>query len=56
MEKVLLTVAEHGNTSAASIPLALDAGVRAGKLQPGQLVMLEGVGGGFAWGSVLFRY
>ena len=56
MEKVLLTVAEHGNTSAASIPLALDAGVRAGKLQAGQLVMLEGVGGGFAWGSVLFRY
>jgi 3-oxoacyl-[acyl-carrier-protein] synthase-3 len=52
----LLTVAEHGNTSAASIPLALDAGVRAGKLQAGQLVMLEGVGGGFAWGSVLFRY
>ena len=56
MDKVLLTVAEHGNTSAASIPLALDNGVRAGKLQPGQLVMLEGVGGGFAWGSVLFRY
>ena len=56
MDKVLLTVAEHGNTSAASIPLALDSGVRAGKLQAGQLVMLEGVGGGFAWGSVLFRY
>ncbi len=56
MDKVLLTVADHGNTSAASIPLALDAGVRAGQLQPGQLVMLEGVGGGFAWGSVLFRY
>ncbi len=56
MDKVLLTVGEHGNTSAASIPLALDNGVRAGKLQPGQLVMLEGVGGGFAWGSVLFRY
>lgn len=56
MDKVMLTVADHGNTSAASIPLALDAGVRAGKLQPGQLVMLEGVGGGFAWGSVLFRY
>ncbi len=55
MDKVLLTVADHGNTSAASIPLALDVGVRAGKLQPGQLVMLEGVGGGFAWGSVLFR-
>ena len=56
MEKVILTVAEHGNTSAASIPLALDAGVRSGQMKPGQLVMLEGVGGGFAWGSVLFRY
>jgi len=56
MEKVILTVAEHGNTSAASIPLALDAGVRAGQMKPGQLVMLEGVGGGFAWGSVLLRY
>jgi 3-oxoacyl-[acyl-carrier-protein] synthase-3 len=56
MEKVLLTVAEHGNTSAASIPLALDKGVRAGLVKPGQLVMLEGVGGGFAWGSVLLRY
>ena len=55
MDTVVLTVADHGNTSAASIPLALDVGVRAGKLQPGQLVMLEGVGGGFAWGSVLFR-
>jgi 3-oxoacyl-[acyl-carrier-protein] synthase-3 len=56
MEKVILTVAEHGNTSAASIPLALDAGVRSGQMKPGQLVMLEGVGGGFAWGSVLLRY
>jgi 3-oxoacyl-[acyl-carrier-protein] synthase-3 len=56
MEKVILTVAEHGNTSAASIPLALDAGVRSGQMKSGQLVMLEGVGGGFAWGSVLFRY
>ncbi len=56
MEKVILTVAEHGNTSAASIPLALDAGVRSGQMKAEQLVMLEGVGGGFAWGSVLFRY
>jgi 3-oxoacyl-[acyl-carrier-protein] synthase-3 len=56
MEKVLLTVAEHGNTSAASIPLALDKGVRAGQIKPGHRVMLEGVGGGFAWGSVLLRY
>ena len=56
MDKVILTVAEHGNTSAASIPLALDAGVRAGQVKPGQLLILEGVGGGFAWGSVLLRY
>jgi 3-oxoacyl-[acyl-carrier-protein] synthase-3 len=56
MDKVMLTVAEHGNTSAASIPLALDTGVRAARIKPGQLVMLEGVGGGFAWGSVLLRY
>ncbi len=56
MEKVLLTVAEHGNTSAASIPLALDKGIRGGQIKPGQRVMLEGVGGGFAWGSVLLRY
>jgi 3-oxoacyl-[acyl-carrier-protein] synthase-3 len=51
-----LTVAEHGNTSAASIPLGLDKGVRAGQIKPGHRVMLEGVGGGFAWGSVLLRY
>ena len=56
MEKVLLTVAEHGNTSAASIPLAFDKGVLGGQIKPGQRVMLEGVGGGFAWGSVLLRY
>ena len=55
MDKVLVTVGEHGNTSAASIPLALDLGVRTGKIKPGQLVLLEGVGGGFTWGSVLFR-
>jgi 3-oxoacyl-[acyl-carrier-protein] synthase-3 len=56
MDKVILTVADHGNTSAASIPLALDTGVRSGRVQPGQLLMLEGVGGGFAWGSILLRY
>ena len=56
MENVVVTVQDHGNTSAASIPLALDAGVRSGQMKPGQLVMLEGVGGGFAWGSVLLRY
>ncbi len=55
MDKVIVTVAEHGNTSAASIPLALDAGVRSGKIKPGELVLLEGVGGGFTWGAVLLK-
>ena len=55
MEKVMVTVDQHGNTSAASIPLALDAGVRSGKILPGQLLMLEGVGGGFTWGAVLLN-
>ena len=55
MEKVVLTVHDHGNTSAASIPLALDAGVRSGQIQPGQTLMLEGVGGGFTWGAVLLK-
>ena len=55
MEKVIVTVHEHGNTSAASIPLALDAGVRGGQIQPGQNVLLEGVGGGFTWGAVLLK-
>jgi len=54
MEKVIVTVDQHGNTSAASIPLALDEAVRAGKIQRGDTVMLEGVGGGFTWGAVLF--
>ena len=54
-EKVIVTVHEHGNTSAASIPLALDHGVRSGQVQPGQTVLLEGVGGGFTWGAVLFK-
>ena len=53
MDKVIVTVDQHGNTSAASIPLALDHGVRSGKVRPGQLLLLEGVGGGFTWGSVL---
>ena len=51
--KVIVTVAEHGNTSAASIPLALDHGVRSGKIKKGETLMLEGVGGGFTWGAVL---
>jgi 3-oxoacyl-[acyl-carrier-protein] synthase III len=55
MEKVVVTVHDHGNTSAASIPLALDHGVRNGQVRPGQLLMLEGVGGGFTWGAVLVR-
>ncbi len=55
MDKVVVTVHDHGNTSAASIPLALDHGVRTGQVKPGQLLMLEGVGGGFTWGAVLVR-
>jgi 3-oxoacyl-[acyl-carrier-protein] synthase III len=55
MDKVIVTVQEHGNTSAASIPLALDQGVREGKIQKGDTVMLEGVGGGFTWGAVLLN-
>ena len=55
MDKVVVTVDQHGNTSAASIPLALDSAVRAGKVQPGQTLMLEGVGGGFTWGAVLLK-
>ena len=53
MDKVVVTVQQHGNTSAASIPLALDHAVRSGQVKPGQTVLLEGVGGGFTWGAVL---
>ena len=53
LDKLIVTVDEHGNTSAASIPLALDESVRAGKIQRGDTVLLEGVGGGFTWGAVL---
>ena len=56
MEKVIVTVDQHGNTSDASIPLALDHGVRSGQISKGQTLMLEGVGGGFTWGSVLLKY
>lgn len=56
MDKVIVTVHEHGNTSAASIPLALDVGVRSGQIQRGQHLLLEGVGGGFAWGAVAIKY
>lgn len=56
MDNVVVTVDKHGNTSAASIPLALDVAVRDGRIQPGELVLMEGVGGGFTWGSVLVRW
>ncbi|MDD2810952.1 beta-ketoacyl-ACP synthase III [Rhodoferax sp.] len=55
MDKVVVTVDQHGNTSAASIPLALDTAVRAGKVKPGQTLLLEAVGGGFTWGAVLLK-
>ena len=56
MDKVVVTVEQHGNTSAASIPLALDVAVRSGKIKKGDTLMLEGVGGGFTWGAVLLDY
>ena len=56
LDKLIVTVDEHGNTSAASIPLALDHAVRSGRVQRGDTVMLEGVGGGFTWGAVLLDY
>lgn len=55
-DKVIVTVDRHGNTSAASIPLALDAAVRDGRIQRGQKILLEGVGGGFTWGAVLLEF
>ena len=56
MDRVIVTVENHGNTSAASVPLALDAAVRDGRVQPGQVLLLEAFGGGFTWGSALVRY
>lgn len=56
MDRVVLTVQDHGNTSAASIPLAMDTAIKAGKIKRGQTLMLEGIGGGFAWGAVLVKY
>lgn len=56
MEQVVTTVAEHGNTSAASIPLALDLAIRDGRVRRGDKIVLEGVGGGFTWGAVLLEY
>jgi len=54
-ERVVITVDRHANTSAASVPLALDTALREGRVQPGQTILLQGVGGGFTWGSVLLR-
>ena len=56
MNKVIVTVDRHGNTSAASIPLALDTAVRDGRIQRGHKVLLEGVGGGFTWGAILLEF
>jgi len=56
MDQVVVTVNKHGNTSAASVPLALDVAVRDGRIKRGELVLLEAFGGGFTWGSVLVRY
>ena len=56
MDRVVVTVDKHGNTSSGSVPLALDAGIRSGKIQRGQLLLLEAFGGGFTWGSALLRY
>jgi 3-oxoacyl-[acyl-carrier-protein] synthase-3 len=56
MERVILTVGEHGNTSAASVPLALDAGVKDGRIKRGELILMEAFGGGFTWGSALVRF
>lgn len=56
MDRVVLTVGEHGNTSAASVPLALDVAVRDGRVQRGETLLMEAFGGGFTWGSVLLKY
>ena len=56
LERVVVTVTEQGNTSAASIPLALDSGIRSGQVKRGQTLLLEGVGGGFTWGAAVIRY
>ena len=56
MDKVVVTVDQHGNTSAASVPLALDTAVRDGRIQREEVLLLEAFGGGFTWGSVLLRF
>ena len=56
MDKVVVTLDRHGNTSAASVPSALDEAVRDGRIKPGHLILLEAFGGGFTWGSALVRF
>jgi 3-oxoacyl-[acyl-carrier-protein] synthase-3 len=56
MDNVVVTVDRHGNTSAASIPLALDTAVRDGRIKAGEIVLMEAFGGGFTWGSVLLKW
>ena len=56
MDKVIVTIDRHGNTSAASIPLALDDGIKNNKIKPGHLLLMEAFGGGFTWGSALIRF
>ena len=56
MERVIVTVQDHGNTSTASVPLALDVGVRDGRIKRGDMLLLEALGGGVTWGSALLRY
>ncbi len=56
MERVIVTVGEHGNTSAASVPLALDVAIRDGRVRPGDTLLFEAFGGGFTWGAALARY
>ena len=56
MDHVVMTVSQHGNTSAASVPLALDVAVRDGRIQRGETVLLEAFGGGFTWGSALLKF
>jgi 3-oxoacyl-[acyl-carrier-protein] synthase-3 len=56
MERVIVTIDKHGNTSAASIPLALNDGIKSGKIKPGETILMEAFGGGFTWGSALINY
>ena len=56
MDRVVVTVDKHGNTSAASIPLALDVAVRDGRIKRGEIILMEAFGGGFTWGSALIKY